>query len=131
MKHLSKYNEDISSSHGLTVRQYIEKKCLDEIRDVFTDVSDEITRFNVLVNSRDTRGRTLYEIQFTHRVSFGVSASIAEVKQHFEIINKIQMDTFDCVIRLEKMDYSVNNRIISITSDKESCGLSAKIHLWK
>lgn len=128
MKHLSKYNESEEISRS---RQYIENKCIEEIKDVFTDVSDEVSRFNVRVNSRDTRGRTEYEVQFTHRVSFYETANIEELKGYYAGVYKIQMDTFDSMIRLEKMGYITYNKGFSITSESTYCGLSAKIHLWK
>ena len=112
-------------------RQYIENKCLEEMKDIFTDVSDEGVDVKIIINSRDTRGKTLYEIQFVYKVSFSQSSGMNEVKKEYDKINKVRMDAFDCLSRLESIGYETSNRTITTTTDNGHCSLSVRILMWK
>lgn len=126
MKHLKPYNEDIELSKS---RQYIEQKTITEIRDILVDVSDECTT-KVYTHSRRTDfSKTLYQIDVNYTIEG--KHSIEESEELFKKSNKITMDLFDSLKRLELLGYDILYRKISSWSLSEVSGLSANIQVWK
>ncbi len=122
-------SENISKS-----RKYIEGKCLEEIRDIIIDVSDECVT-DVSVYSRNSiGGKTLYNINVNYNVddrSKGVKHSINTSIDLYNKSHNISKYLFDALKRLEAIGYDIAYRKIESWSINDGSGLDAKIQMWK